>query len=64
MKIPALGDLEAALEITGLKAMASFATWKATKTTGDFDVRTFEVRAKPIEPIEDLRPGMTALVVR
>ncbi|NLJ01134.1 MAG: HlyD family efflux transporter periplasmic adaptor subunit [Bacteroidales bacterium] len=64
VKIPALGDLEAALEITGLKAMASFATWKATKTTGDFDVRTFEVRAKPIEPIEDLRPGMTALVVR
>ena len=43
--------------------MASFATWKATKTTGAFDLKTFEVRAKPIETIKDLRPGMTGLVV-
>jgi HlyD family secretion protein len=64
VKIPALDNQEAKLEITYIKAMASFATWKATKTTGDFDLKTFEVRAKPVKPIKDLRPGMTALVVR
>ncbi|SFK91412.1 HlyD family secretion protein [Porphyromonadaceae bacterium KH3CP3RA] len=64
VKIPALNNREAKLEITYIKAMASFATWKATKTTGDFDLKTFEIRAKPVEPIKDLRPGMTALVVR
>lgn len=63
VKIPALNNREAKLEINYLKAMASFATWKATKTTGDFDLKTFEVRAKPVEPIKDLRPGMTALVI-
>ncbi|WP_019537743.1 HlyD family secretion protein [Proteiniphilum acetatigenes] len=64
VKIPALNNREAKLEITYIKAMASFATWKTTKTTGDFDLKTFEIRAKPVEPIKDLRPGMTALVVR
>ena len=63
VKIPALNNQEAKLEVTYIKAMASFATWKATKTTGDFDLKTFEIRAKPVEPIKDLRPGMTALVV-
>lgn len=63
VRIPALGNKEAKLKVNYIKAMASFATWKATKTTGDFDLKTFEVRAKPIEPIEDLRPGMSALVV-
>lgn len=64
VKIPALNNAEAKLQITYIKAMASFATWKATKTTGDFDLKTFEVRAKPVEPIKDLRPGMSALVVK
>lgn len=63
VKIPALNNQEAKLEVTYIKAMASFATWKATKTTGDFDLKTFEIRAKPVGPIKDLRPGMTALVV-
>ncbi|WP_294081935.1 HlyD family secretion protein [Proteiniphilum sp. UBA5384] len=64
VKVPALNNREIELEITYIKAMASFATWKSTKTTGDFDLKTFEVRAKPAGPIKDLRPGMTALVVR
>ncbi|MDD2243435.1 MAG: efflux RND transporter periplasmic adaptor subunit [Dysgonamonadaceae bacterium] len=63
VKIPALNNQKAKLKITYIKAMASFATWKATKTTGAFDLKTFEVRAKPIETIKDLRPGMTGLVV-
>ena len=42
--------------------MASYATFKATKNNGGFDVKTFEVRAKPISSIEGLRPGMSLMV--
>ena len=45
-----------------MKALGSYATWKATKTTGDFDRKTFEVRAKPVRKIKDLRPGMSVLL--
>ena len=61
--IPALGIDRAAFRISYLKALGSYATWKATKTTGDFDRKTFEVRAKPVKPIEGLRPGMSVLLV-
>lgn len=64
VKIPALNNREAKLKITYIKALASYATWKATKTTGEFDAKTFEVRAKPVAPIEDLRPGMSAIIQR
>ena len=39
----------------------SYATWKATKETGMYDAKTFEVRAVPVETVEGLRPGMTAI---
>ena len=45
-----------------MKALGSYATWKATKTTGEFDQKTFEVRAKPVTKVEGLRPGMSALI--
>lgn len=64
VKIPALNNREAKLKITYLKAMASYATWKATKATSEFDAKTFEVRAKPVQPINDLRPGMSVLLVK
>lgn len=64
VKIPALNNQEAPLKISYIKALASYATWKATKTTGEFDAKTFEVRAKPVAPIKDLRPGMTAIILR
>lgn len=64
VKIPALNNREAPLKISYIKALASYATWKATKTTGEFDAKTFEVRAKPVAPIKDLRPGMTAIILR
>jgi HlyD family secretion protein len=62
VKIPALNNQIAEVKVTFIKALASYATWKATKTTGQFDVKTFEVRARPTNKISDLRPGMTALV--
>ncbi len=59
--IPALNET-AILKITYIKALASYATWKATKATGQFDAKTFEVRATPTKPVKDLRPGMSAIM--
>ena len=61
VKIPALNNQIVDVKIDYIKALASYATWKATKTSGQFDVKTFEVRARPTKKINDLRPGMTAL---
>lgn len=61
VKIPALSNQTVDVKVTYIKALASYATWKATKTSGQFDVKTFEVRARPINKVANLRPGMTAL---
>lgn len=62
LKIPALGNKEVEAKVTFIKAMASYATWRSTKVSGQFDAKTFEVRAKPIAKVDGLRPGMTAIV--
>ncbi|GHU94757.1 hemolysin secretion protein D [Bacteroidia bacterium] len=61
VSIPALGNGTLTFKVTYIKSLGTYATWKATKATGQFDVKTFEVRAKPIEKIEGLRPGMSVL---
>jgi HlyD family secretion protein len=61
-KFPALGGKELSLKVTYINLLGSYATWNATKTTGDFDMKTFEVHAVPVEKVEGLRPGMSALV--
>jgi len=61
-EIPALGAGNIRLKVSYIKAMASYATFKATKTNGGFDVKTFEVRAKPVSAVEGLRPGMSVMV--
>ena len=61
-KIPALGMQEVELEVSYIAPLGDFATWNATKTSGDFDMKTFEVHARPTSKIKDLRPGMSALV--
>lgn len=64
VKIPALGgDKVYPLVVTYVKAMGTYATWRSTKQNGGYDVRTFDVKCRPITPIEGLRPGMTALVM-
>ena len=60
--VPAVGDQIIEAKITYINPLGDFATWKATKTSGDFDMKTFEVRAKPTQTIEGLRPGMSALI--
>lgn len=59
--IPAL-EKEITLKVTYMKDLGTYAAWKATKTTGQFDLKTFEVKAKPIQPVENLRPGMSAII--
>ena len=61
-RFPALGMKEVLLKVNYINALGEFATWNATKTSGDFDMKTFEVHAVPVEKIEGLRPGMSALV--
>jgi len=61
-RFPALGMKEVALKVTYINALGDFATWNATKTRGDFDLKTFEIQAVPVEKIEGLRPGMSAVV--
>ncbi|MEI6697003.1 MAG: efflux RND transporter periplasmic adaptor subunit [Bacteroidota bacterium] len=59
---PALGMKVIRLKVSYIHALGSFATWNATKTAGEFDMKTFEVHAVPTEKTEGLRPGMSALV--
>lgn len=50
------------MKITYVSAMAAFATWKPTNQQNNYDLKTFEVRAKSNKKIENLRPGMTAVL--
>lgn len=59
--VPAL-DQEVHLKVYYMKDLGSYAAWKATKTTGQFDMKTFEVRAEPAHPLPGLRPGMSIIV--
>jgi len=59
--IPAMDKQEADMEIYYVRDMGSYATWRATKSTGEWDSRTFEIKARPTKPLQDLRPGMTVV---
>ncbi|MCD8031875.1 MAG: efflux RND transporter periplasmic adaptor subunit [Bacteroides sp.] len=60
--VPALDHRTVRLKVYYLKDLGTYAAWKATKTTGQFDLKTFEVRALPVEKIEGLRPGMSVII--
>ncbi len=59
-EFPALGS-SVVMEVTYMKDRGDFAAWKATKQTGQYDLKTFEVRAVPTAKVEGLRPGMTVI---
>ncbi len=59
--IPALDKKEIELEIYYVRDMGTYATWRATKTTGSWDSRTFEIKARPVGKVENLRPGMSVV---
>lgn len=50
------------MKIYNIKDEGTYAVWKATKTTGQYDIKTFEVKARPIQKIDGLRPGMSLIV--
>lgn len=62
LRIPALGDQLYRGIVTRVQAMASYATWRATKTNGQYDVKSFDVKVVPAQTIEGVRPGMTAII--
>lgn len=63
IKIPALGEETYPVVVTHIKAMGTYATWRSTQQNGGYDVRTFDVKCRPMVTIPNLRPGMTALVM-
>lgn len=62
VEIPALGEQTYKAQVTYMRAMASYATWRATKNNGQYDVKSFDIKLVPVSRIENLRPGMTALI--
>ncbi len=62
--IPALADKAVEFQIYYISPRADYATWRSTKQSSGYDMRTFEVRARPLSPVEGLRPGMSVLVKR
>lgn len=59
--IPAMDKKEVDVEIYYVRDMGSYATWRATKATGQWDSKTFEIKARPLVDLPDLRPGMTVV---
>src|SRR5271166_1941598 len=59
MRVPALGNRLITAAIKVIFTKGEYAGWRATRATGDFDLRTFQVRLYPTTPIPELRPGMS-----
>lgn len=60
VKIPAL-DKEETMTIYYIRDLGTYANWQATKSTGDYDARTFQIKARPEKKIENFRPGMSVI---
>ncbi len=61
IRVPALKDQQIEAQVRYIAPLGAFATKRATRATGDFDLKTFEVHLYPLQPVEGLRPGMSAL---
>ncbi len=59
--VPAFNK-EVKMKVYYLKDQGSYAVWKATKTNGQYDLKTFEVKARPVEKLDGLRPGMSLII--
>ena len=60
--IPALKQEKVVFKVTASSVLPDFATWRATRSDQGFDMRTFEIKARPLQPIAGVRPGMSVLV--
>ena len=59
--VPAFNK-EIQMKVYYMKDQGSYAVWKATKANGQYDLKTFEVKARPVEKMEGLRPGMSLII--
>ena len=59
--VPAF-DKTVKMKVYYLKDQGSYAVWKATKANGQYDLKTFEVKARPVEKLDGLRPGMSLII--
>ena len=57
-----LGNKEITLKIYYIKDLGTYAVWRATKVSGQYDAKTFQIKARPTAPVENLRPGMSVLL--
>ncbi len=62
--VPALGKKQIKAEVYYIRDMGTYATWQSTKSNGTWDSRTFEIKARPVDKVEDLRPGMSIVYER
>ncbi len=62
--VPALDKEKIQLKVYYIKDEGSYAVWKATKASGEYDLRTFEVKARPVKKVDGLRPGMSVVIER
>ncbi len=60
--VPSIAGKNIEFKIYYISPLGSYATWKSTKQVGSYDMRTFEIKAKPTQKIDNLRPGMSVLV--
>jgi len=60
VRIPTLSDRRITVEVKLIATKGEYASWRATRATGDFDLRTFSIRAYPVDKVPELRPGMSA----
>jgi hlyD family secretion protein len=59
--VPAL-DKQIEMQVTSLKDQGSYAVWKATKSSGQYDLKTFQVKARPVQKVDGLKPGMSLII--
>ena len=59
--VPAFNK-EIELKVYSIKDEGSYATWKVTKSNGQYDMKTFEVKARPVKKFDGLRPGMSVII--
>jgi HlyD family secretion protein len=62
VRVPALGNRRVNLTVYYIAPAGDFATWRATNAQGGFDLKTFEVRARPSDSVAGLRPGMSVML--
>lgn len=63
-EIPALNAKNVQFKVYFINPRGDYATWRATRQSSGYDLRTFEVRARPVQHVSDLRPGMSVIVNR